>query len=154
VPFTIVAGGATRQASVRSALLACTPGQVLVHDAVRPLVPRRCIEACLAALATHVAAVVALPCPATVKRAAADRTVAATVPREALWLAQTPQGFRHAEGVQAFARATAEGWTCTDDAEVLERAGHRVALVHGDPLNLKITETGDFALAEAILARG
>jgi len=146
-------GGADRQASVHAALLASAGDRILVHDAVRPLVPRRCIAACIAALDTHPAAVVALPCPATVKRAGPDGLVAATVPRADLHLAQTPQGFRRAAGLAAFARAAAEGWSCTDDAEVLERAGHAVALVAGDPLNLKITEPGDFALAEALLAR-
>lgn len=151
LPVRVVAGGADRQASVHAALRASQGDPVLVHDAVRPLVPRRCIAACLAALREHTAAVVALPCPATVKRAGADGCVAATVPRGDLWLAQTPQGFRRAEGLAAFARAAAEGWRCTDDAEVLERAGHRVVLVPGDALNLKITEPGDFALAEGLL---
>ena len=151
LPITVVDGGASRQESVHAALRACTGDLCLVHDAVRPLVPSRCIAACIAALATHVAAVVAVPCAATVKRAGADGTVAATVPRADLWLAQTPQGFHRAAGLAAFARAAAEGWACTDDAEVLERAGHRVALVPGDPCNLKITEPGDLALAEALL---
>jgi len=151
VPVRLVEGGATRQASVAAALAASAGELILVHDAVRPLIPRRCIAACIAALARVPAAVVALPCAATVKRAGADGRVAATVPRAGLWLAQTPQGFRRAEGLAAFARAGAEGWDCTDDAEVLERAGHAVELVPGDALNLKITEPGDFALAEAIL---
>jgi 2-C-methyl-D-erythritol 4-phosphate cytidylyltransferase/2-C-methyl-D-erythritol 2,4-cyclodiphosphate synthase len=150
LPVRVVAGGAERQDSVHRALLASAGDLVLVHDAVRPLVPRRCIAACIAALATHPAALVALACPATVKRGAGG-LVAATVPRHDLWLAQTPQGFRRAEGLAAFARAAAEGWRCTDDAEVLERAGQAVAIVPGDPLNLKITEPGDFALAEALL---
>ncbi len=151
VPVVVVAGGPDRQSSVHAALRASRGQLCLVHDAVRPLIPRRCIAACIAALAEQIAAVVALPCPATVKRAAGDGTVAATVPRSDLWLAQTPQGFRRTEGLAAFDRAAVEGWMCTDDAEVLERAGHRVALVTGDPLNLKITEPGDFVLAEALL---
>lgn len=151
MPVLVVAGGGERSASVHAALRASRGERCLVHDAVRPLVPRRCIVACLAALDTQVAALVALPCPATVKRAGPGALVAATVPRHDLWLAQTPQGFRRAEGLAAFARAAAAGWNCTDDAEVLERAGFAIALVAGDPLNLKITEPGDFALAEALL---
>ncbi len=152
-PIRIVAGGATRQDSVAAALAASdsTWDRVLVHDAVRPLVPGPCIDACLAALDQHAGAVVAVPCAATVKRAHADGTVADTVPRDALWLAQTPQGFRRAEGLAAFARAAAEGWACTDDAQVLERAGHRVALVPGDARNLKITTPDDFLVAAALL---
>lgn len=153
VPVRLVDGGDTRQASVHAALLASDPAHalVLVHDAVRPLVPRSCIEACLGALAAHEAAVVAIPCPDTVKRAAGD-TVAATVPRADLWLAQTPQGFRRASGLAAFARAAAEGWECSDDAQVLERAGCAVALVPGDRRNLKLTTRDDLAVAEALLA--
>lgn len=151
VPVRIVAGGANRQASVAAALRAAHGDLLLVHDAVRPLVPRRCIEACLAALARVPAAVVAIPCAATVKRAGADGLVTATVPRAGLWLAQTPQGFRRAEGLAAFARAATAGWDCTDDAEVLERAGYAVEIVPGDAVNLKITEPGDLALAEALL---
>ncbi|MCS6970230.1 MAG: 2-C-methyl-D-erythritol 4-phosphate cytidylyltransferase [Planctomycetota bacterium] len=150
LPLRIVEGGATRLASVHAALLASAGDPCLVHDAVRPLVPRRCIADCLAALAEHPAALVAVPCAATVKRVAAG-LVQATVPRRELWLAQTPQGFRRAAGLEAFARAAAEGWDCTDDAEVLERAGYPVAVVPGDPLNLKITEPADWRLAEALL---
>jgi 2-C-methyl-D-erythritol 4-phosphate cytidylyltransferase len=153
LPVRLVDGGANRQASVAAALRASRGDLLLVHDAVRPLVPRSCIEACIAALARTVAAVVAVPCAATVKREGPPGQVAATVPRAGLWLAQTPQGFRRAEGLAAFARAAAEAWDCTDDAEVLERAGHAVAIVPGDARNLKITEPGDFAIAEALLAR-
>lgn len=156
LPTTLASGGATRQDSVHRALETCAAaGIALVHDAVRPLVPRACIAACVAALDRHAAAVVAIPCAATVKRAAADgETVDATVPRDGLWLAQTPQGFDLAIGRAAFARAAAEGWACSDDAQVLERAGHRVALVRGDARNLKITTPDDLALAEALLAMG
>lgn len=153
IPLRIIAGGATRQASVHAGLLASDAAcdVVLVHDAVRPLVPRQCIADCLRALETNVAALVAIPCPDTVKRADSARSVAETVPRDDLWLAQTPQGFRRAEGLAAFARAAAEGWTCSDDAQVMERAGHRVALVTGDRCNLKLTTPDDWAMAEALI---
>ncbi len=152
-PCRVVRGGATRQASVAAALAAVAPAhdRVLVHDAVRPLVPRTCIEACIAALADHPAAVVAVPCAATVKRAGPGDLVVATVPRDDLWLAQTPQGLRRVEGLAAF--AAAGDLLCTDDAQVMERAGHAVALVRGDARNLKITTPDDFAVAEALLRR-
>ncbi len=152
LPVRIVAGGARRQDSVALALAACTVDLALVHDAVRPLVPRRCIEDCLTALSTHIAAVVAVPCAPTVKRSDDGRTVAATVPRGPLWLAQTPQGLRRVEALAAFARAAAEHWNCSDDAEIMERAGHRVALVPGDACNLKLTTRDDLRLAEALWA--
>jgi 2-C-methyl-D-erythritol 4-phosphate cytidylyltransferase len=149
----LTTGGATRQESVHAGLIASDAASelVLVHDAVRPLVPVRCISGCIAALATHVAAVVALPCAATVKRARSDHTVETTVPRDDLWLAQTPQGLRRGEALAAFARAAQERWTCSDDVQVMERAGHRVALVPGDARNLKLTTPDDWAVAEALI---
>jgi len=155
VRVRLVPGGTTRQASVHAGLLATDPdcALVLVHDAVRPLVPRACIAACIAALALHDAALVAIPCPDTVKRAN-DGRVATTVPRDDLWLAQTPQGFRRASGLAAFARAESEGWTCSDDAQVLERAGFSVAVVQGDRRNFKITTPDDLAVAAALLTSG
>ena len=152
-PVRLTVGGATRQESVHAGLRASDPtcDLVLVHDAVRPLVPSRCITACIAALAGHVAAVVALPCAATVKRARRDQTIDATVPRDDLWLAQTPQGLRRAEALTAFARAVSENWICSDDVQVMEHAGHRVALVLGDARNLKLTTQDDWAVAEALL---
>lgn len=150
----LVAGGATRQASVHAGIRACaeTSEAVLIHDAARPLVPRRCIEACIAAIAEHGAAVVCVPCSSTVKRASGG-LVAATVPRQDLWLAQTPQGFRRELGLRAFAAADADGWGATDDAAVIERAGHPVAVVPGDARNLKLTTPDDWAVAEALLAQ-
>ena len=154
IPVRIIRGGATRQASVHAGVLASDQAcdVILVHDAVRPLVPRACILACLEALTRHAAALVAIPCPDTVKRASSQQIVSETVPRDDLWLAQTPQGFRRTEGLAAFARALAEGWACSDDAQVLERAGHHVALVPGDRRNLKLTTADDWAVAEALLA--
>jgi len=152
-PVRLTIGGATRQESVFAGLRASDPtcALVLVHDAVRPLVPPHCIAACIAALADHTAAVVAVPCAATVKRVRSDHTVDSTVPRDDLWLAQTPQGLRRADALAAFTRATNERWSCSDDAQVMERAGHRVALVPGDARNLKLTTPDDWAVAEALL---
>lgn len=157
-PVRVTAGGATRQESVHRGLLATNANSnvVLVHDAVRPLVPPRCITACIAALADADAAVVAIPCAHTVKRSrlatGEPALVDSTVPRDDLWLAQTPQGLRRTAALAAFARAAAEGWTCSDDVQVMERAGHRVALVPGDARNLKLTTHDDWAVAEALLA--
>lgn len=154
MPIQLVAGGATRQASVHAGLRACPPQHawVLVHDAVRPFVPRRCISACIAALARFDAAVVAVACTDTVKRVQADlpSRVSATVPRDGLWLAQTPQGLRREFALAAFAGAESAGWTASDDVQVIERAGGSVAVVPGDRRNLKITTPDDWALAEAL----
>ena len=155
-PVRVVTGGETRQASVHAAILAATGDVILVHDAVRPLVSTAVICACIDALKQHPAAVVAVPCAATVKRAGTgqDSTmVAATVPRDGLYLAQTPQGFLRHAGIQAFARAAAEHWTCSDDAQVLELAGYAVALVPGEAVNIKITTPDDLDFAQAWLSR-
>ena len=154
-PCTVVTGGASRQDSVFAALQAVDAGcdRILVHDAVRPLVPRSCIAACLAALSEHPGAVVAVPCAATVKRARIGNLVQETVPRADLWLAQTPQGFRREIGLRAFTDAAAIGFQGTDDVQVLERLGLEVALVQGDAANLKLTTPDDLAVAEALIAR-
>ena len=153
-PIDVVIGGDTRQASVHAGLRALAPfcDIALIHDAVRPLVPPSCIAACIDALGEHPAAVVAIPCSATVKRAASDGTVDTTIPRDALWLAQTPQGLRLPLGLAAFAQAEANGWVCSDDAQVMEKAGHKVAIVPGDARNLKLTTPDDWAVAEALIS--
>ncbi len=153
-PCRLVAGGATRQASVHAGLRATDPAcdLVLVHDAVRPLVPRRCIDACLDALGSHPAAVVGVPCAATIKRVTDTGIplVETTVPREHLWLAQTPQGFRRDVGLAAFDAAELGGIQGTDDVQLIEQLGLSVALVPGDAANLKITTPDDLLVAEAV----
>lgn len=77
------------------------------------------------------------------KRAAPDGTVTATLDRAGLWAMQTPQGFRAELLVDAYRRAVAEDWPATDDAAIVERAGHRVRLVEGEAVNFKITHPED-----------
>jgi 2-C-methyl-D-erythritol 4-phosphate cytidylyltransferase/2-C-methyl-D-erythritol 2,4-cyclodiphosphate synthase len=150
-----VAGGATRQASVRAGLealaaAAAPPELVLVHDGARPVVPRGTIPALLAALADTPGAIPAQPVAETLKRAAGGR-IEATVPREGLFRAQTPQAFRFAPLLAAHRAATAEA---TDDAALLEAAGLPVTLVPGAEANVKITFPEDLARVEAnLLAR-
>lgn len=152
-PVTVVAGGDSRLGSVGRGLMALGDAcdRVLVHDAARPLVGPEPITACIRALDAVPAAVVAIPCAHTVKRVA-DGQVAETVPRDDLWLAQTPQGLHRALATAAFAQAEAEGWHCSDDVSVMERAGHAVSVVPGQATNLKVTTADDWPLAEAILA--
>ena len=145
-----VAGGATRQDSVAAGLAALAgdpPDLVLVHDGARPLIPPGTIAALVAALAEHPGAIPALAVAETLKRAE-DGLVAATVPRENLVRAQTPQGFRFADLVAAQRFASAP---VTDDASVLEAAGMRVALVAGHPDNIKITWPEDLARMERMM---
>ena len=145
-------GGANRQESVRLGLehlAAMAPERVLIHDAARPFVDAGLIDRVLAALATAPGAIAALPVTDTLKRGS-DGIVSATVPRDGLWRAQTPQGFRYPE-ILAAHRAAA-GAELTDDAAVAELAGLPVSLVDGGAENVKITTTEDLARAERWIA--
>ena len=148
-----VSGGATRQASVLAGLRALAldaPDLVLVHDAARPFVTADILDRCIARLAEAEGALVAVPVVDTMKRAEPDGRIAATVSRDGLWAAQTPQGFRFAALHAAHEKAAAEGLDgFTDDAAIAEWAGLDVRIVEGDAANLKITTNADLARAEA-----
>ncbi|PWS36160.1 bifunctional 2-C-methyl-D-erythritol 4-phosphate cytidylyltransferase/2-C-methyl-D-erythritol 2,4-cyclodiphosphate synthase [Falsiroseomonas bella] len=148
-----VAGGATRQASVLAGLAALEadpPDFVLVHDAARPVVPPGTVPALLAALQQAPGAIPALPVADTLKRGEARR-IAATVPRDGLFRAQTPQAFRYAALLAAHRILAGE---VTDDAQVLEAAGLPVALVPGHDSNIKITWPEDLRRMEATMLAG
>jgi 2-C-methyl-D-erythritol 4-phosphate cytidylyltransferase/2-C-methyl-D-erythritol 2,4-cyclodiphosphate synthase len=151
----VVAGGERRQDSVARAFAAVPPeaGVVLVHDAARPFVSRSVIARVVAAAAAHGAAVAAVRARDTVKRAVATRgtlVVAGTVPREEIYLAQTPQGFRR----EVLAAAVGLGGRieASDEAMLAEAAGYEVHLVDGDDRNVKITTGADLDLARALTA--
>ena len=149
-----VAGGASRQGSVLNGLESLAdlaPDRVLIHDAARPFVDAATIDAIVAALDTHRGAIAAAPVVDTLKREAAG-VVSETVPRDGLWRAQTPQGFRYGDILSAHRAATGED--LTDDAAVLERAGIPVALVASPDTNFKITTEDDMARAERLLSGG
>ena len=148
-----VIGGAARQESARrglEALAARPPERVVIHDAACPLATAETVSRTLAALAAHDGAVAAVPARDTLKRTE-NGTIAETIPRDDVRLAQTPQAFRFA-GILAAHRAAA-GLAMTDDAAVAERAGLRVAAVESDPDNVKITTEADLARAERLLPR-
>jgi 2-C-methyl-D-erythritol 4-phosphate cytidylyltransferase len=153
----VVEGGDTRQESVAHALAVLPAGDddiVLVHDAVRPLIDAATIERTIDAVAENGAAIVGLPAVDTIKqveRTAHGALITSTIPREYVVLAQTPQGFLYGLLRRAFAEATADGFVGTDEASIVERAGHPVAVVHGSQVNLKITQPGDLELAEFYL---
>jgi len=155
----VLEGGEKRQESVSHALGALPAGPddiVLVHDAVRPLIDAATIERTIDAVAETGAAIVGLPAVDTIKqveRTAHGALITATIPREFVVQAQTPQGFRYGLLRRAFAEAEADGFVGTDEASLLERAGLSVAVVHGSQVNLKITQPGDLELAEFYLRR-
>jgi 2-C-methyl-D-erythritol 4-phosphate cytidylyltransferase len=148
-------GGATRMESIRNALAAMSASVregdwVLVHDAARPGLDRALIEKLIAAVGAHpVGGLLALPVVDTVKRAAAGAV--ATVARDGLWLAQTPQMFRYRLLSDALAAAT-DAAAITDDASAVEAMGHAPMLVEGHPRNLKVTLPQDIRIAEMYLA--
>jgi 2-C-methyl-D-erythritol 4-phosphate cytidylyltransferase/2-C-methyl-D-erythritol 2,4-cyclodiphosphate synthase len=139
----VVPGGAARQESVRAGLEALAPHEpdiVLVHDAARPLIPSGTVEAVLAALARHDGAIPALGVSDTLKRGE-NGIIAGTVPRENLFRAQTPQGFRFVTLLRL--HRDAAGTAATDDAALLEAAGLSVALTPGSEFNIKLTHRED-----------
>jgi 2-C-methyl-D-erythritol 4-phosphate cytidylyltransferase len=146
----VVPGGAERQASVREGLQAAPPDAawIVVHDAVRPFVTAELIERVLAAARVPGAATCGWPVRETVKRVK-DSVVEATLPREGLWLTQTPQAFRRDLLQEAHDKAVRDGYEATDDAMLVERLGGRVAMVEGLPQNLKITTPDDLKTARA-----
>ena len=152
VRVVLVEGGERRQDSVARAFarIDTRSDVVVIHDAARPLVSEDLIQRTIAAAVQHGAAIAAVPARDTVKRADAERMIAATLAREEIFLAQTPQAFRTDVLRAALARSSRDT-VATDEAMLAEQAGHRVRLVDGDPRNLKITTPDDLAMAESLL---
>ena len=124
---------------------------VAIHDAARPCVTAQMIDAVFAEAAKTGAAILATPLTGTVKRVSAAGVIDATVPREGLFEAQTPQVFRRQLIIEAYANRSTEGEPVTDDAQLVEAAGHPVSVVKSDPTNIKITTKADTTLANAII---
>jgi 2-C-methyl-D-erythritol 4-phosphate cytidylyltransferase len=155
----LVEGGEHRQQSVANAIAAVSAGPediVLVHDAVRPFVTLEIIHDVIEAARKYGAAIAGVPAMDTIKevqRTAEGAVITATVPRERVVMAQTPQGFRYSVLKKAFDEATADGFLGTDEASLVERSGHEVVVVMGSPRNIKITTPADMELAEFFLKR-
>ncbi|HHY94550.1 MAG TPA: 2-C-methyl-D-erythritol 4-phosphate cytidylyltransferase, partial [Firmicutes bacterium] len=136
----VVPGGPHRQQSVANALPALSPDAawVMVHDGARPLLDSRLVEDVVLTARAVGAAVAAIPVVDTIKLAEPlGRRVARTVPREGLWLVQTPQVFRRDWFEEAHRAAGAEGWLVTDDSALVEKLGYPVELVRASRYNLK-----------------
>ncbi len=150
-------GGETRAASVLNGLRAMArevapDDWVLVHDAARPCLQPRHLDALIGQVETDaVGGILAIPVADTLKRADGQGRILGTHAREGLWQAQTPQMFRHALLVRALEGAGGEA--PTDEAGAVERLGLRPRLVEGDGTNLKVTRPPDLELAELILRR-
>jgi 2-C-methyl-D-erythritol 4-phosphate cytidylyltransferase len=158
-PVRVVKGGATRQESVAAALECVTEDTelVAVHDAVRPFVTREQICRVIDEARKCGAAILGIPAMDTVKevkRGSLPEDVAlitATIPRERVVLAQTPQVFRMSLLKEAFAKAIADQVNASDEAGLVERLGHNVHVVHGSERNIKITKPADLELARFYL---
>jgi 2-C-methyl-D-erythritol 4-phosphate cytidylyltransferase len=149
---TGVPGGSERSHSVRAALAAAAPDDVvIVHDAARPLVTPELVSACLDALAGADAAIAATPVTDTIKECE-DGRVARTLDRARLWAVQTPQVFRREALERALAQDDAVVGAATDDASLIEAMGGTVRIVHAPPENLKVTTALDLRVAEMLLA--
>ncbi len=149
-------GGTTRQESVARSLEALAgpdePDHVVIHDAVRPLATVELAQAALDAARRHGAAVVATPSVDTVAVRSGE-WLDAVLERSTLLNIQTPQAFRYGLIGEAHARAARDGITdASDDAALVLRLGHRVAVVPGPATNIKITSSVDFELARRLLA--
>ena len=154
-----VAGGPTRATSVVNGLQALITAEprdwVLVHDAARPCVRRRDVEALVAACRRDpVGGLLAIPVADTVKQSDGRGRSERTMPRERLWRAQTPQMFRLGALQGALTKALADGFEPGDEAAAIERQGLAPRLVEGSPLNVKVTRPADLAFAEAALRAG
>jgi 2-C-methyl-D-erythritol 4-phosphate cytidylyltransferase len=155
----LLEGGEHRQHSVANALgkvSAADDDIVLVHDAVRPFVNDEMIHDVIAAAKKYGAAIAGVPAVDTVKqveRTAEGAIIKSTIPREKVVMAQTPQGFHYSVIKKAFDEAAADGFIGTDEASLVERSGHPVAVVMGSPRNIKITTPADLQLAEFYLER-
>ncbi len=149
----VVGGGPRRQDSVRLGFerLSCGPEDiVLVHDGVRPLAGGELISRVIAKARECGAAIPVVPVEDTIKEAAGG-VVIRTLERGHLCRVQTPQGFSREVLGRALQRAREDEFSGTDEAGLVERTGHPVAVVAGDARNIKITSPGDIKIAEAFL---
>jgi 2-C-methyl-D-erythritol 4-phosphate cytidylyltransferase len=148
----VVGGGAERQDSVFLGLQVIKEqdaGVVAIHDAARPFVRPEEIRTVVERAAATGAALLAVPATDTIKQVKSGR-VQRTLDRRRVYHAQTPQAFRLPVIKEAYERATAEGVVATDDSQLVERIGHRVSIVEGSHLNIKITRPLDLRIAEVI----
>ena len=147
----VVVGGETRMDSVSNALTEIREeiDYVAVHDAARPLIAEKWIDDVFSAAVECGAAIPAVPISSTLKREADDGTIEATVSRDRLWAAQTPQVVRRELLIEAY--AARGSLVATDEAQLVENLGHPVRLVQGSPMNIKITTEDDLEMARSLI---
>ena len=149
----LVAGGIERQDSVYRGIQAVSDQRceiVVIHDAVRPFVSSRMIEACVGEARVSGACIVGMPAMDTAKLVNSGQ-IERTLDRNAIWMAQTPQAFDLSLIRTAHEKARLERFMGTDDAMLVERLGRKIRIIPGSRLNMKITTPEDLALAEGII---
>ena len=153
---TIIAGGKERQDSVRNGLTTINGkcDVVVIHDAVRPFVTEKMIKGVVDAAKTTGAASAGVKAKDTIKETKKDNMVAATIPRQNLWLTQTPQAFKFELLKKAYKTAYDEKFYGTDDASLVERIGKKVIMIEGSYENIKITTREDILIADALMKKG
>ncbi|MCK6484313.1 MAG: 2-C-methyl-D-erythritol 4-phosphate cytidylyltransferase [Phycisphaerae bacterium] len=149
----VVEGGPERCDTVQNALAAVSDqaDYVAIHDAARPCIVAEWIDAVVEEATKTGAAIPATRLTGTIKRVSEAGVIEATVPREGLWQAQTPQVFRKDLLIMAYAYRPNIAAPITDDAQLLEAVGHAVSVITGDARNIKITTRDDLSLAAAVL---
>ena len=149
----LVPGGKRRQDSVYNGLKKVDPScaTVVIHDGVRPFLQNRQLSACIDGAQKFGACLLGVPAYDTLKHADDSNCIIKTLPRDNVWLAQTPQAFRYDVIKKAHEKAQSEGYTGTDDASLVERLGVAVTIIEGSRSNLKITSREDLNIARCLL---
>lgn len=149
----IIAGGAERRDSVWNGLRALPAGVeiVVIHDGARPCVPDMLIEETIESARKFGSGIAACKVADTIKEVDADKKITATIPRDKLWAAQTPQTFKYELIVRAYREAMAKGVPITDDAAAVEVLGERVHVVESVSTNIKVTTPMDVEIARVLL---
>ena len=151
----IVTGGKSRQESVYRGLIKSKGWDwVIIHDAVRPFLSQSLLEKTIEMMQKRKAVTVGIPLQDTLKEVTKKETILRTLPRNNLWMIQTPQAFSYSLIMEAHEKARKEKFEGTDDASLVERMGKEVYLIKGTPLNIKITTPADLLLAQAIMETG
>jgi 2-C-methyl-D-erythritol 4-phosphate cytidylyltransferase len=154
--INLVHGGAKRQDSVYNGLqaIAKNTDTVVIHDGVRPLIHPEELKECILGSKKYGACILGTPASDTLKRVDKSGIIEATLPRENIWLAQTPQAFQYDLILKAHETARRDGYVGTDDASLVERLGANVKIINGGRFNIKITKKEDLAVAKAMFDAG
>ena len=153
--LSVIEGGDSRQDSVAAGVFFLEKNfpkddLAVIHDGARPLVRRSLIEAVVAAASSKQGAVAATPMTDSLKEVSADRQIVRSIPRDAIWAMQTPQAFLLGILADALRKAQSESFVGTDEAAIVERTGHPILCVVGDPDNIKITTALDLSRVRRI----